>query len=296
MKKSLFLRVINGITAAFVVIVLIFAMLLYGVRLFGLTPYSVGNDGMERTYSKGDLLYVRKVDPTTVQIGQAITYIVNEDLSENTSRVVGIDGASQFFYTRADADTAQEASVVPFRNYLGTPVLSLPGLGAIYDYVGVAPGMYITIGAAALLLLLLLLPEVFFAIAQNSEEEALSQPDEEALYDGGYWEDQQDDAYWDENREEAYAQDDEQAPYDESWEDQQYWDESDAAYDEEGTYDDQKPYYDESDEAYEDQEAGEWQQDEDSEQLWWQQEEDADPDEEKAWYQPLDDKQKEQQE
>ena len=78
----------NGLTTVLVALVVILAILLVGVRLVGLTPYVVLSGSMEPTYHTGSLIYVKKVDPYTIQPGQAITFMLDEN-TVATHRVVG---------------------------------------------------------------------------------------------------------------------------------------------------------------------------------------------------------------
>ena len=60
--KSTFKRIWNVFTTILVVLVVILAILLAGVRLIGIQPYSVLSGSMEPVYSPGDLIYVKEVD------------------------------------------------------------------------------------------------------------------------------------------------------------------------------------------------------------------------------------------
>ena len=57
----------NAITTVLVALVVVLAILLVGVRVVGLTPYVVLSGSMEPTYHTGSLIYVKKVDPVTIE-------------------------------------------------------------------------------------------------------------------------------------------------------------------------------------------------------------------------------------
>ncbi len=153
-------KIWNVATAILVTIVVILALLLVGLRLFGLQTYTVLSGSMEPAYPTGSLLYVRRTAPETVEVGQPITFVLNEDLVIATHRVIAIDADNQCFYTKGDANAAADGAPVHFKNLIGVPVFSIPYLGYVANYVQKPPGLYVTIAAGAVLLLLLFLPEL----------------------------------------------------------------------------------------------------------------------------------------
>lgn len=143
-----------------VVIVVIFAILLAGVRLFGVQVYSVISGSMEPEYPVGSLIYVKKIDPTEIKVNDVITYVLPND-TPSTHRVIRIDEENQLFYTKGDANKTEDGAPVHFKNLIGTPVFKIPLLGYIAYYIQHPPGMYIAIAAGAILLILVFLPALF---------------------------------------------------------------------------------------------------------------------------------------
>ena len=150
----------NIVSCTLVTLVVIIALLLAGARLVGLQVYHVLSGSMEPTYSPGDLLYVRDTDPADVQVGDPITFVLNEDLVVATHRVVEIDPESQTFRTQGDALKTPDTAPVHFKNLVGVPVFSIPLLGYISNFIQTSPGMYITIAVMLLLALLVFLPDL----------------------------------------------------------------------------------------------------------------------------------------
>lgn len=164
MNKSL-KKIWNVISSILVALVVLLALLLVGARVVGLQVFTVLSGSMEPTYHTGSLIYVKKVDPYTIEEGQPITFMLDEDTIA-THRVVGIvpdeeDPTVIRFRTKGDANDAEDGSLVHYKNVIGTPIFSIPYLGYIADYIQHPPGMYITISAGAVLLLLVFLPDVF---------------------------------------------------------------------------------------------------------------------------------------
>ena len=164
MKRS-FQKVWNVISTIIVAIVVILALLLVGARVVGLQVFTVLSGSMEPTYHTGSLIYVKKVDPYTIEPGQPITFMLDENTIA-THRVVGVvpdeeDPTVIRFRTKGDANDAEDGSLVHYKNVIGTPIFSIPYLGYVADYIQHPPGMYIAISAGAVLLLLVFLPDVF---------------------------------------------------------------------------------------------------------------------------------------
>jgi len=149
------------VTTALVILVVVFAVFLVGSRLVGFQVFNVISGSMEPTYSVGDLLYVRDVDPGEVEVGDPITFVLNENLVVATHRVVEIDEEKQHFTTKGDANDTADATPVHFNNLIGLPVFSIPLLGYVSDYIQHPPGTYVAIGMIALLVAAVFLPDLF---------------------------------------------------------------------------------------------------------------------------------------
>lgn len=158
-------KIWNTISNILVALVVILALLLVGARIVGLQVFTVLSGSMEPTYHTGSLIYVKKVDPYTIQEGQPITFMLDEN-TVATHRVVGIvpdeeDPTVIRFRTKGDANEAEDGSLVHYKNVIGTPIFSIPYLGYVANYIQHPPGMYVAISAGAVLLLLVFIPDIF---------------------------------------------------------------------------------------------------------------------------------------
>ena len=153
-------KVWNAATTVLVILVVVLALLLVGVRLVGLRPMCVLSGSMEPTYHVGSLIYVKPCAPEDVQVGDPITFVVNEDLDVVTHRVVSIDAENQHFYTKGDANDAPDGAPVYFKNLIGRPVFTIPYLGYVSNWVSNPPGMYLAIALALVLIILTFLPDM----------------------------------------------------------------------------------------------------------------------------------------
>lgn len=161
----------NIVSTVLVVIVVLCAVFLMGSRLIGFQCYTIISPSMEPIYKVGDLIYVKQVAPSEIKVGDVITFVANEDLVVGTHRVVRIDAEKKHFYTKGDANKAEDGSPVHFNNVVGVVHFSIPKLGYVANYIQNPPGMYITIGVGILVVVLVFLPDM---IGKKKKEEEIS--------------------------------------------------------------------------------------------------------------------------
>lgn len=192
-----FRRIWGVLTTLVVVAIVVLAILLVGVRVVGLTPYAVLSGSMEPTYHVGSLIYVRQVAPGDVQIGDPITFVVNEDLLVATHRVVDIavettgtqtvkdeetgeettvevplDEPAYYYQTKGDANADVDGAPVYYKNLIGEPVFSVPYLGYLSSALQTKKGMILGITGALVLLLLLFMPDMLRSVDESDKKSA----------------------------------------------------------------------------------------------------------------------------
>lgn len=159
-------KIWNAITTVLVAAVVIVAIMLVGVRLVGFQVFTVLSGSMEPIYHTGSLIYVKSVDYTEIEVGQDITFMLDED-TVATHRVVGVvpdenDPTVIRYRTKGVANDVEDGSLVHYKNIIGTPVFTIPYMGYVVNYIQNPPGTYIAITAGAILLLLVFLPDLLF--------------------------------------------------------------------------------------------------------------------------------------
>lgn len=169
--KSAFGKAWNVVSSVLVALVVLVAVTLVALRMTGYQVFNVISGSMEPTYYVGDLIYVKAVDPDAVQVGDPITFVLNEDLVVATHRVIRIDAENRHFYTKGDANETADAAPVHFNNLIGVPKFSIPKLGYVSDFVQHPPGTYFAIGAGAVLLAALFLPDLLLGRKAKREEQ-----------------------------------------------------------------------------------------------------------------------------
>ncbi len=177
--KSRSKKILNAITTIIVIMVVMLAIMLVGVRLFGLQPFVVLSGSMEPEYHVGSLLYVKSVDYKTLQVGDDITYMLDKN-TVVTHRIIKVlvddeDPDILRYFTQGIANDIPDATSVHYKNIIGKPVFTIPYMGYVSNYIQNPPGMYVALSAGAVLLLLVFLPDLFLderSKKQKEEQEA----------------------------------------------------------------------------------------------------------------------------
>ena len=137
-----------------VTFVVLFAMLLVGVKLFGIQVYTVLSGSMEPTYKVGSLIYVIDIDVSDLKEKDVITFKISENVVA-THRIVEIvdEGNGKKFRTQGDANDFVDEGLVDSKNIVGKPVFTIPYLGYIASFMQTFSGKMITIGVGLLLVI-----------------------------------------------------------------------------------------------------------------------------------------------
>ena len=143
------------------VVMVALTILLVGVRVIGLTPYTVLSGSMEPTYRVGSLIYVRQIDEADITVGIPLTFKVGGGTMVATHRVVEIteQNGSVAYITKGDANDVTDPPV-KYASVVGTPVFSIPYLGYFSSWLQSEAGAIAGIALAAMLLLSALLMEL----------------------------------------------------------------------------------------------------------------------------------------
>lgn len=155
-------------------LVIVFAFLLAGVRIFGLTPYTVLSGSMEPSYHVGSLIYVRQIDPGELRVGDPVTYMI-EGGTVVTHRIVEVitddnDPTSLSFRTKGDNNDTPDGDPISANNVIGKPVFTVPLIGYVAVFVQNPPGSYFVIGILAALLILAFMPDILNKLLGPTED------------------------------------------------------------------------------------------------------------------------------
>ncbi len=110
-------------------------------KLFGIQIFSVLTGSMEPAYPVGSVLYIQEVSASDVVVGDAVTYSLGDE-SEYvmTHRVIEIRDEEQVFFTQGDANEIADEVPVSFSRLIGKPVLCIPKLAVVSDFIHTTSG------------------------------------------------------------------------------------------------------------------------------------------------------------
>lgn len=131
--------------------------------LFGIKAFIVLSDSMEATdFAAGDLIFSKKVDPSTLQEGDIITFqSVNpesfgEIVTHKIRSVTKDDNGELAFVTYGTTTDTNDAKLVTQSFVIGKYCGKLKGVGTFAQYLQTAPGYFICIFGPFMILMLIL--------------------------------------------------------------------------------------------------------------------------------------------
>ncbi len=150
-------------SSVLVALVIVLALLLVGVRLFGLQVYTVLSPSMEPEYPTGSLIYIKEIDPAELEVNDVITFKISSGMTA-THRIIelvpGEDSDIVRFRTKGDANDVVDGSLVKQDDVIGTPVFMIPLLGYLATYIQQPPGSYIAITVSVALIILVIMVDI----------------------------------------------------------------------------------------------------------------------------------------
>lgn len=190
MKKLV--KVWNVITTVLVALVVLVAVLLVGVRVAGVQPLYVMSGSMEPAFHVGSLIFVQKVDPAKIEVGDPITYTINEAGDYSTHRVIAVEAretgtrfvedengqmvldesgvpmieeypleeTAYYFQTKGDANNSPDGTPVYYKNVVGVPRVTIPYMGYLAHWLQTPRGRIMGITIAAVIVILTFLPDL----------------------------------------------------------------------------------------------------------------------------------------
>ena len=155
MNKQL-IKALKGVSNGMVVLAILFAFLISGIRIFGIQVYGVLTGSMEPTYPTGSLIYVKSVNAQELRVNDVITFSLTPGVIA-THRIVEVvpdenNPSILRFRTKGDANNDVDASLVSAGNIVGKVAFSVPGLGYLASYIQQPPGIYVAILVGGLMI------------------------------------------------------------------------------------------------------------------------------------------------
>lgn len=157
-------------TILMVVLLALAAVLIVPVIL-GYTELAVLTGSMQPTIPVGSLIYVKEVEPSTLQVGDVVTYQLEGDTMV-THRVVEVNPDGGYLVTQGDANEDPDGQIT-FDRIVGKMDFHLPYLGYISMNIRTKTGIFAICGTLIAIILLTFIPEIF---SNEEEEEEKTKP------------------------------------------------------------------------------------------------------------------------
>ena len=159
-KLNITLKVISSMMISIAVVL---AVLLVGVRIFGIQVMAILSPSMEPQYPTGSAIYVVDVDPTDLKVNDVITFKVSDSMTA-THRIIEIvldedDPDVVRFRTKGDSNNTADGPLVEVDDVVGRPVFCIPFLGQLAMYIQSPPGTYVTIGVGVAMFLFVMIAD-----------------------------------------------------------------------------------------------------------------------------------------
>lgn len=153
-------KLLNVVGTVIMIMVILICVPFTVPKLFGLTLYGVETASMEPEYPVGSVLYVKEVEASEVEVGDAITYSLGTDTElVMTHRVIEKNEADQTFITKGDANEAEDAEPISFSRLLGKPVFCMPYIAAVSELINSKYGISGMVAVFVLVLMIWMLAD-----------------------------------------------------------------------------------------------------------------------------------------
>lgn len=160
-------------------VVVVIALALVLVRITGCSLYTIESASMAPQYPVGAIVLVKPADFDEIETGDVITYVLNEEGTLVTHRIVAIDEENQKFTTQGDNNDNPDAADVLYANVVGKVIFCLPKAGYAADFVSEHKTLCIAIAAAFIILCIVL--DIVQAAKNKKNRRGKKQPKNEPL-------------------------------------------------------------------------------------------------------------------
>lgn len=117
--------------------------------LAGYTPLTVASDSMAPTFRTGDMIVIRKCDPSKLVEGDIITFhtIINNQYALNTHRIAQIHEMNgvRSYVTKGDNNAIADVHMIADGDIVGKFVTKIPVMGKVMDFLSSSIGFLVVI-------------------------------------------------------------------------------------------------------------------------------------------------------
>lgn len=166
-----FKKIYGTVTTVILILALVLAFLVVGVRLFGLTPYTVLSGSMEPNYHVGSVIYVKNIDPSDLKENDPVTFKAKNGqiVTHRIIEVLPKEDDEYLFVTQGDANNVADG-ILEGSRVIGKPIFTVPYLGYVTSYVQSKAGLLLMATLGSLLLLGNLIPQIISLWTASDEK------------------------------------------------------------------------------------------------------------------------------
>lgn len=133
-------KIVNALLSLLLIAAVIMVILLFGVRIFSITPYVVTSGSMDPVYPVGSVVYVEDIEPEKLEAGDDISFYLDENVVA-THRIrevypeeckVQTYGINNF---DSDGNQINDARAIEFDEIIGKVKFSIPIIGFAYMFI-----------------------------------------------------------------------------------------------------------------------------------------------------------------
>ena len=156
------------ISTFIVTCIVIIAVALVAVKVSGCYLFTVQTGSMTPTYPVNTVVLVKPYDSfEEVQVGDVVTYLLDESGTTVTHRVVSIDTVNEKLTTQGDANDSPDAAQVLYGNVIGKVVVGIPNIGKIVKVVAAEENRTTVIAVIVIILAALILSDLIKSIRRK---------------------------------------------------------------------------------------------------------------------------------
>lgn len=162
-------KICGFLSTLLMVALLALAAVLIVPVILGYTELAVLTGSMQPTIPVGSLIYVKEVDPATLEPGDVITYRLEGDTMV-THRVIETNLTEGYLITQGDANEDPDGEIT-FDRIVGKMDFHLPYLGYISMNIRTKIGIFAICGTLIAIILLTFVPEIFAPDSPEDKQE-----------------------------------------------------------------------------------------------------------------------------
>ncbi|MCD8115843.1 MAG: signal peptidase I [Oscillospiraceae bacterium] len=175
-EKGALSVILNFFSTFITTVIVLVAVVFVAIRFMGWSLYSVDSYSMTPTYPIDSLVIVQPVDPEEIQVGDVITFVIDQEGTMVTHRVTSISSLNRTFTTKGDANDEEDASPVLWDNVVGRVFLGIPVLGGLLRLLTAEENRTAVIAVIAGLLFISIAWDVISQCRKKRKEEKQPRP------------------------------------------------------------------------------------------------------------------------